>query len=134
MRPCETYWNRASTERCYVPPMSTLLPPPALEVVLHGLHESEIRCGIQNEPPEGGITVWIDYGRRDREGDLLRDHRWRPAGVARSRSHCGVDARDRVTPFPRRRLIVEPAYSGARSSPQHRSPSRLIRQHGSSPN
>ena len=44
--------------------MSTLLIPPALEVVLQGLHESEIRCGIQNEPPAGGITAWIDYGSR----------------------------------------------------------------------
>jgi hypothetical protein len=33
-------------------------------VVLQGLHESEIRCGIQNEPPAGGITAWIDYGSR----------------------------------------------------------------------
>jgi hypothetical protein len=32
--------------------------------VLHGLHESEIRCGIQNDPPAGGITAWIDYGSR----------------------------------------------------------------------
>ena len=28
--------------------------------VLQGLHESEIRCGIQNEPQAGGITAWID--------------------------------------------------------------------------
>jgi hypothetical protein len=44
--------------------MPTLLTQPALEVVLQGLHESEIRCGIQNEPPAGGITAWIDYGSR----------------------------------------------------------------------
>jgi hypothetical protein len=44
--------------------MPTLLTPPALEVVRQGLHESEIRCGIQNEPPAGGITAWIDYGSR----------------------------------------------------------------------
>ena len=44
--------------------MSTPLTTPALEVVLQGLHESEIRCGIQNEPPAGGITAWIDYGSR----------------------------------------------------------------------
>lgn len=30
--------------------------------MLQGLHDSEIRCGIQNEPPAGGITAWIDYG------------------------------------------------------------------------
>jgi hypothetical protein len=45
-------------------PMPTLLSPPALERVLQGLHESEIRCGIQNGPPAGGITAWIDYGSR----------------------------------------------------------------------
>jgi hypothetical protein len=44
--------------------MSTLLTPPALEVVLQGLHESEIRCGIQKEPPAGGITAWINFGSR----------------------------------------------------------------------
>ena len=42
-------------------PMPTPLTPPILERVLQGLHESEIRCGIQNEPPAGGITAWIDY-------------------------------------------------------------------------
>jgi hypothetical protein len=41
--------------------MPTPLTPPPLEVVLQGLHDSEIRCGIQNEPPAGGITAWIDY-------------------------------------------------------------------------
>jgi hypothetical protein len=40
------------------------LIPPALEIVLQGLHESEIRCGIPNEPPAGGITTWIDFGSR----------------------------------------------------------------------
>jgi hypothetical protein len=44
--------------------MPTALTPPALEVVLQGLHEFEIRCGIQNEPPAGGITAWIDFGSR----------------------------------------------------------------------
>jgi hypothetical protein len=44
--------------------MPTPLTPPTLERVLQGLHESEIRCGIQNEPPAGGITAWIDYGSR----------------------------------------------------------------------
>ena len=29
-----------------------------------GLHDSEIRCGVQNEPPAGGITAWIDFGSR----------------------------------------------------------------------
>src|SRR5580693_10454288 len=44
--------------------MSTLPHPPTLEVVLQGLHESEIRCGIQNDPPAGGITAWVDFGSR----------------------------------------------------------------------
>jgi hypothetical protein len=35
--------------------MPTLPTPPTLEVVLQGLHGSEIRCGIQNELPAGGI-------------------------------------------------------------------------------
>jgi hypothetical protein len=37
-----------------------------LKRVLQGLHDSEIRCGIQNKPPAGGggITAWIDYGSR----------------------------------------------------------------------
>ena len=42
--------------------MPTPLTPPALEVVLRGLHKSEIRCGIHNEPPAGGITAWIGFG------------------------------------------------------------------------
>jgi len=49
-------WNRASTERWYARPMPTPLTPPTLERVLQGLRESEIRCGIQNEPPADGIT------------------------------------------------------------------------------
>ena len=54
--------------------MPTSLTPPALEAVLQGLHESEIRCGIQNEPPAGAC---LDRLRQpDREGDLLRHHRW----------------------------------------------------------
>ena len=39
--------------------MPTSLRPPPLEAVLQGFHESEIRCGIQNEPSAGGITAWI---------------------------------------------------------------------------
>jgi hypothetical protein len=42
--------------------MPAPLTPPPLECVLQGLHDSEIRCGIQNEPPAGGITAWIDFG------------------------------------------------------------------------
>jgi hypothetical protein len=31
--------------------------PADLERVLQGLHDSEILCGIQNDPPAGGITA-----------------------------------------------------------------------------
>ena len=59
--------------------MPTPLIPPALELVLQGLHDSEIRCGIQNEPPAGGITAWIDYGSRTEKatfyGTIVADSR-----------------------------------------------------------
>ncbi len=44
--------------------MPTPLTPPTLEVVLQGLHEAEIRCEIQNNPPTGRISAWIDFGSR----------------------------------------------------------------------
>ena len=47
--------------------MLTLLAPPTLERVLQGLYDSEIRCGIQNEPLAGRHHCM--------EGDILRDHR-----------------------------------------------------------
>jgi hypothetical protein len=63
--------------------MPILLTPPALEIVLQGLHESEIRCGIQNEPPAGGITVWIDFGSRTEKatfyGTIVGDRQVWPA-------------------------------------------------------
>jgi hypothetical protein len=63
--------------------MPTLLTPPPLEVVLQGLHDSEIRCGIQNEPPAGGITAWIDYGDRTEKatfyGTIVGDRQVWPA-------------------------------------------------------
>ena len=63
--------------------MPTLLTPPSLEVVLQGLHESEIRCGIQNEPPAGGITAWIDFGSRTEKatfyGTIVGDQEVWPA-------------------------------------------------------
>jgi hypothetical protein len=40
----------------------SLTLPLSLEIVLQGLHDSEILCGIQNDPPAGGITAWIDFG------------------------------------------------------------------------
>jgi hypothetical protein len=54
-----------------------------LEVVLQGVHESEIRCGIQNEPLTGGITAWIDYGSRTEKatcyGTIVGDQQVWPA-------------------------------------------------------
>src|SRR6266481_5849231 len=83
MRLCKTYWNRASTERRYARPMPTLLTPPPLESVLKGLHDSEIRYGIQNEPPAGGITAWIDFGSRTEKatfyGTIVGDRQVWPA-------------------------------------------------------
>jgi hypothetical protein len=62
---------------------TTLLTPQTLERVLQGLHESEIRCGIQNDPPAGGITAWIDYGSRTEKatfyGTIVGDRQVWPA-------------------------------------------------------
>ena len=56
-----------------------------LERVLQGFHDSEIRCGIQNEPPAGGITAWIDFGSRTEKatfyGTIVGDPQvWPAAG------------------------------------------------------
>ena len=73
----------ASTERCYARPMPTPLTPPTLEVILQGLHESEIRCGVKNEPPAGGITAGIDFGSRTEKatfyGTIVGDQQVWPA-------------------------------------------------------
>ena len=54
-----------------------------METVLQGLHESEIRCGIRNEPPASGITAWIDYGSRTEKatfyGTIVGDREVWPA-------------------------------------------------------
>jgi hypothetical protein len=75
------------------------MTPPALEVVLQDLHDSEIRCGIQNEPPAGGITASIGYGSRTEKATLYGTIVGE-AGLASGRSHRGVAARDRVAPLP----------------------------------
>jgi hypothetical protein len=80
--------------------MPTLLTPPTLERVLQGLHDSEIRCGIQNEPPAGGITAWIDYGDRTEKATFYGTMLVIGRSVACRRSHRGVGARDRVAPLP----------------------------------
>jgi hypothetical protein len=58
--------------------MPTLLTPPTLKRVLQG-----IRCGIQNEPPAGGITAWIDFGSRTEKatfyGTIVDDRQVWPA-------------------------------------------------------
>jgi hypothetical protein len=66
---------------------TTLLTPQTLESVLQGLHESEIRCGIQNDPPAGGITAWIDFGSKTEKatfhGTIVGDRQvWPSAGIA----------------------------------------------------
>jgi hypothetical protein len=54
-----------------------------LEVNLQGLYHSEIRCGIQNDPPAGGITAWIDLGNRTEKatfcGTIVGDQQVWPA-------------------------------------------------------
>jgi hypothetical protein len=61
----------------------TSLTPPTLELILQGLYDSEIRCGIQNEPPAGGITAWIDHGSRSEKatfyGTIVGDQQMWPA-------------------------------------------------------
>jgi hypothetical protein len=56
---------------------------PSPECILQGLHEPEIRCGIQNEPPAGGITAWIDFGGRTEKatfyGTIVGDQQVWPA-------------------------------------------------------
>jgi hypothetical protein len=59
------------------------MTPPALEVVLQDLHDSEIRCGTQKELPAGGITASIDYGSRTKKaifyGRIVGDQQIWPA-------------------------------------------------------
>ena len=80
---CTTIRRCWMLERWYARPMPTPLTPPTLERVLQGLHNSEIRCGIQNEPPAGGITAWIDYGSRTEKatvyGTIVGDQQVWPA-------------------------------------------------------
>jgi hypothetical protein len=63
--------------------MPISLTPPTLEVVLQSLYDSEIRCGIQNEPPSGGITAWIDFGSKTEKatfnGTIVDDRQVWPA-------------------------------------------------------
>ena len=63
--------------------MPISLTPPTLEVVLQSLYDSEIRCGIQNEPPSGGITAWIDFGSKTEKatfsGTVVGDRQVWPA-------------------------------------------------------
>ena len=44
---------------------------------------SEIRCEVQNEPPAGGITAWIDFGDRAEKatfyGTIVGDRQVWPA-------------------------------------------------------
>jgi hypothetical protein len=75
----ESRWHRTVVRSS----MPTPLTPPPLEGVLQGLNDSEIRCGIQNEPPAGGITAWIDFGDRTEKaifyGTIVGDRQVWPA-------------------------------------------------------
>ena len=119
--------------------MPTLLTPPFLEVVLQGLHESEIRCGIQNEPPAGGITAWIDFGSRTEKatfyGTIVGDREvWPAADRIAGWMHETALRLSQIAYMPKRTAADrQSANSGARSSPQHQLQSRLVRQNGSSP-
>jgi hypothetical protein len=62
-----------------------------LERILQQLHDSEIRCGIQAEPPAGGITAWIDYGDRTEKatffGSIVGGIQEWPAAAIATRLH-----------------------------------------------
>jgi hypothetical protein len=87
--------------------MPTSLTSPALEVVLQGLHESEIRCGIKNEPPAGGITAWIDFGSRTEKatfyGTIVGDSQvWPSADLIGAWLHETRCAFSLIAPMPKR--------------------------------
>jgi hypothetical protein len=119
---------------------TVLTPTPTLELVLQGLHESEIRCGIQNEPPAGGITAWIDFGSRTEKatfyGTIVGDQEVWPAAdrIAQreEQKSAGADGADRsplAAERPRPRLqchsVCTSMSAGALSEPR-RSIRRLI--------
>ena len=74
-----------------------------LERILQRLHDSEIRCGIQTEPPAGGITAWIDYGDRTEKatfwGIIVGGRQIWPSDIS---GH--LVARDRAAPVSRQQL------------------------------
>jgi hypothetical protein len=56
------------------------LTPPTLELILQGLYDSEIRCGIQNDhQPAAFTTVWIEDRSRTEKatfyGTILGDQK-----------------------------------------------------------
>ena len=78
--------------------MPILPTPPALKIVLQGLSDSGIRCGIRNEPPAGGITAGVDYGSRTEKatfyGTIVEDRQVWPAADRLAawpmRPHCAL--------------------------------------------
>ena len=89
--------------RCYARPMPTLLTPPTLEVVLQGLHDSEIRRGIQNEPPAGG------HHRMDRlQGDQPRINAFQ-----RSLHKSALPVMSRTRSSTKSKAILKPTYKTA---------------------
>ena len=86
-----------------------------------------------------GITAWIDYGSRTEKatfyGTIIGDQQvWPAADRIAAWMHETAMRLFPESPYAKsaRRLIDRPARSCARSTLQHRSPSRPIRQHGSS--
>jgi DNA ligase D-like protein (predicted ligase) len=99
--------------------MPTLLTPPALEVVLQGLHESEIRCGIKNEPPVvaslPGSTSAAELRRRLFTGPSLVIGRSGPQPIASrrrcTRPHCAFSL---IAPMPKRTEVDRRARASRR--------------------
>jgi hypothetical protein len=88
MRPCETNWNRAGTERRYARPM------PDLEQILQQLHDSEINAGVQAFY-DTGMRVWIGDESNgihaettiNRTANFAAPRKWPEGVTAASRLH-----------------------------------------------
>jgi hypothetical protein len=63
--------------------MPTLLTPPALEVILQGLHEIQDPMRDTERAASGRITAWIDFGSRTEKatffGTIVGDRQVWPA-------------------------------------------------------
>jgi hypothetical protein len=119
--------------------MPTLLTPPPLEALLKGLHDSEICCGIQNEPPAGGITAWIDYGSRREKatfyGTIVGDQQVWPAAdrISAWMHETARCAFSLIAPMPKRTAVDRRARVQRRKSttsgPESAQPPKWIKPH-----